>query len=51
MGVFSFCVVGSVLVPGDINGDDRTDLVCQSPEGNVCYRYNSFIFANGRNVH
>ena len=45
----SFCIGSGddVLLGGDLNGDSRTDLLCQKFNGELCFRYNSLIFKDG----
>ena len=44
----SFCMGSDdVVIGGDLNGDGRTDLLCQTFNGRLCFRYNSLIFKDG----
>ena len=40
-------MAGNVLVGGELNGDGRTDILCQQSDGILCFRYNSLIFKDG----
>ena len=44
--VGSWCdEAGATFLVGDPNGDQHDDWICHHPNGTVCTKYNSYIFA------